>query len=55
MPGVGEEEWARLVEVRCETIDQQECGFDDELLISRLVLDESLAIVVSLEPQQEVK
>ena len=36
--GVGEKERAQLVEVRGKTVDEQQSGFDHQLVISRFVL-----------------
>src|ERR1019366_8573208 len=44
---VGEKERAQLVEVRGKTVDEQQSGFDHQLVISRFVLGEPCPIVVA--------
>ena len=48
-PSVGEEVGTQFVKVRCKIVDEQERGFDHQLVISPLVLGEPFAAVVALQ------
>jgi len=53
--GVSEKERAQFVEVRGETVDEQQSGFDDQLVVPCLVLGEPCPIVVTFQLTQELE